>query len=569
MYWSWEHQLTGSTAQIMPKPVIWTIDDDPDVLRAVERDLRRHYGDRYRIISADSGVSALEGVKQLKLRNEPVALFLVDQRMPRMSGVEFLEKAIEFYPESKRALLTAYADTDAAIRAINGAHVDHYLMKPWDPPEERLYDAVDDMLDDWQAGFHPGFEGVRVVGQRWSSQSNDIRDFLGRNFVPHQWLNVEGDENARKLLETSNCDAACLPVVVFQDGTFLKNPPIAEVARKLGLRTKAEFPFYDLVVVGAGPAGLAATVYGAADGLHTLLIEREAPGGQAGRSSRIENYLGFPTGLSGTDLARRAVAQARRFGAEILAPQEVRRVRVEGPSRVLTLADGSEVGCRAVVIASGIAFRKLDVPGLDRLNGAGVYYYAPMSEAFSYRDGNIYIVGGANSAGQAAMYFSRFARQVTMLVRGAALSDTMSQYLEKQIAATKNIEVRLNTKVVSVEGAEHCEKLAIENSKTQQTECVPADALLIYAGAIPRTDWLAGVVERDAQGYLISGQHLMLEGKRPTGWTADRDPFYLETSVPGIFVVGDVRHRSAKGVTSGVGEGAMAVKLVHQYLGLL
>ncbi len=553
----------------MAKPVIWTIDDDPDVLRAVERDLRRHYGDRYRVISADSGLSALEGVKQLKLRNESVALFLVDQRMPRMSGVEFLEKAIEFYPESKRALLTAYADTDAAIRAINKVHIDHYLMKPWDPPEERLYGVVDDLLDDWQAGFHPEFDGVRIVGSRWSSHSNDIRDFLGRNFVPHQWLNVEGDENAGKLLKTTECNAECLPVVVFQDGTFLKNPPIAEVARKLGLRTKAEFPFYDLVVVGAGPAGLAATVYGAADGLHTLLIEREAPGGQAGRSSRIENYLGFPTGLSGTDLARRAVAQARRFGAEILAPQEVTKIRMEGPSRVLTLADGAEIGTKAVLIATGIAFRRLDVPGLDRLSGSGVYYYAPMSEAFSYRDGDVYIVGGANSAGQAAMYFSRFARQVTMLVRGESLSDSMSQYLEKQIGATKNIHVRLNASVTAVEGADRCEKIIIQNNKSHETETVPASALLIYAGAVPRTDWLAGIVERDAQGYIISGQHLMLEGKRPTGWTADRDPFYLEASVPGIFVAGDVRHRSAKGVTSGVGEGAMAVKLVHQYLGLL
>lgn len=553
----------------MAKPVIWTIDDDPDVLRAVERDLRRHYGDRYRVISADSGISALEGVRQLKLRNEAVALFLVDQRMPRMSGVEFLEKAIEFYPESKRALLTAYADTDAAIRAINEVQIDHYLMKPWDPPEERLYGVIDDLLDDWQAGFHPEFDGVRVIGSRWSSQSNDIRDFLGRNFVPHQWLNVEGDENATKLLETTKCDAGCLPVVVFQDGTFLKNPPIADVARKLGLRTKAEFPFYDLVVVGAGPAGLAATVYGTADGLHTLLIEREAPGGQAGRSSRIENYLGFPAGLSGTDFARRAIAQARRFGAEILAPQEVKSIRVEGPSRVLTLADGSEIGTKAVIIATGIAFRSLDVPGLDRLSGSGVYYYAPMSEAFSYRDGDVYIVGGANSAGQAAMYFSKFARQVTMLVRGESLSDSMSEYLEKQIAATKNINIRLRSTVTAVEGEAHCEKITIQNSRTQETETVPASALLIYAGAVPRTDWLEGIVERDAQGYIISGQHLMLEGKRPTAWTADRDPFYLETSVPGIFVVGDVRHRSAKGVTSGVGEGAMAVKLVHQYLGLL
>ena len=553
----------------MAKPVIWTVDDDPDVLRAVERDLRRHYGDRYRVISADSGVSALEATKQLKLRNEAIALFLVDQRMPRMSGVEFLEQAIELYPEAKRALLTAYADTDAAIRAINSVHIDHYLMKPWDPPEERLYGVVDDMLDDWQASYHPTFQGVRVVGNQWSSHSTEVRDFLGRNFVPHQWLNVETDEEAKQLLTTSEADVSSLPLVVFADGSFLANPPTSEVARKLGLKTKAEFPFYDLVIVGAGPAGLAAAVYGAADGLKTLLIEREAPGGQAGRSSRIENYLGFPTGLSGNDLARRAIAQARRFGVEILTPQEVNKVRVEGPSRVLTLSDGGEVGCRALLIATGIAFRKLDVPGLDRLTGAGVYYYAPMSEAFSYRDGNVYIVGGANSAGQAAMYFSKFARQVTMLVRGNSLSDSMSQYLENQIAATKNIEVKLNSSVIAVEGVDHCERITIQNNKSGEQESVPASALLIYAGAVPRTDWLAGIVERDAQGYIISGQHLMLDGKRPTGWTADRDPFYLETSVPGIFVAGDVRHRSAKGVTSGVGEGAMAVKLVHQYLGLL
>jgi thioredoxin reductase (NADPH) len=552
----------------MPKPVIWTVDDDPDVLRAVERDLRRQYGDRYRVISADSGQAALDSVRQLKLRNEPVALFLVDQRMPRMSGVEFLEHAIQLYPDAKRALLTAYADTDAAIRAINSVQIDHYLMKPWDPPEERLYGVVDDLLDDWQASYHPAFQGVRVIGNQWSAHSSDIRDFLGRNFVPHQWLNVETDEAGKKLLETAGATAAALPVVVFQDGTYLSDPPINEVARKLGLRTKAEFPFYDLVVVGAGPAGLAATVYGAADGLHTLLIEREAPGGQAGRSSRIENYLGFPTGLSGNDLARRAVAQARRFGAEILAPQEVNNVRIEGPSRVLTLADGSEIGCRALLIATGIAFRKLEVPGLDKFSGSGVYYYAPMSDAFSYRDGEVYIVGGANSAGQAAMYFSKFARRVTMLVRGSALSDTMSQYLENQIAATRNIEVRLNSNVVSVEGGERCETITIQNNKTQETAKVPANALLIYAGAIPRTDWLAGKVERDELGYILSGQHLMQNGKRPSGWTTNRDPFYLETSVPGIFVAGDVRHRSAKGVTSGVGEGAMAVKLVHQYLGL-
>ena len=553
----------------MAKPVIWTVDDDPDVLRAVERDLRRQYGNRYRIIAADSGHSALEAVKQLKLRNEPVALFLVDQRMPRMSGVEFLEKAIEFYPDAKRALLTAYADTDAAIRAINNVQIDHYLMKPWDPPEERLYGVVDDLLDDWQASYHPVFEGVRVIGHRWSPQSNEIRDFLGRNFVPHQWLNAETDETAKQLLATTGTPISSLPLVVFPDGSFLGNPPFAEVARKLGLKTKAESPFYDLVVVGAGPAGLAAAVYGAADGLHTLLIEREAPGGQAGRSSRIENYLGFPVGLSGSDLARRAVAQARRFGVEILAPQEVKGIRIEGSTRVLTFSDSTEIGCRAIIIATGIAFRKLDVPGLEKLNGAGVYYYAPMSEAFSYRGGDIYIVGGANSAGQAAMYFSKFARQVTMVVRGKSLSDTMSQYLENQIAATKNIVLRFNSSVIAVDGIDRCEMITIQNNKTREQETVPASALLIYAGAVPRTDWLAGIVERDAQGYLISGQHLMRDGRRPTGWSVDRDPFYLETSVPGIFVAGDVRHRSAKGVTSGVGEGAMAVKLVHEYLGLL
>src|SRR6266702_1429732 len=473
----------------MAKPVIWTVDDDPDVLRAVERDLRRHYGDRYKVISADSGDSALEATKQLKRRNEPVALFLVDQRMPRMSGVEFLEKAIEFYPDAKRALLTAYADTAAAIRAINSVQIDHYLMKPWDPPEERLFGVVDDLLDDWQASYRPVFEGVRVIGHRWSPQSNEIRDFLGRNFVPHQWLNVETDETAKQLLATTGAAVSSLPIVLFHDGSFLSNPPTVEVARKLGLKTKAESPFYDLIVVGAGPAGLAAAVYGAADGLHTLLMEREAPGGQAGRSSRIENYLGFPMGLSGSDLARRAVAQARRFGAEILAPQEVKSVRVEGPARVLTLADRSELGCRALLIATGIAFRKLDVPGVDKLNGAGVYYYAPMSEAFSYRDGDIYIVGGANSAVQAAMYFSKFARQVTMLVRGNSLSDSMSQYLENQIAATRNIEVKLNSSVIGVEGVDRCETVTIQNNKACSKETVPASALLIYAGAVPRTDW--------------------------------------------------------------------------------
>jgi thioredoxin reductase (NADPH) len=548
-----------------------TVDDDPEVLRAVERDLRRQYANRYRILAADSGAAALSAVQQLKLRNDPVALFLVDQRMPHMSGVEFLEEALKLYPNAKRALLTAYADTDAAIRAINSVKIDHYLMKPWDPPEERLYGVVDDLLDDWQADFKPLFEGVRVVGHRWSPAGMEIKDFLGRNFIPYQWLDIETDETAKQLVATSNTDVSCLPLVVFSDGSFLPKPSVATVADKLKLKTKADSPFYDLVVVGAGPAGLAAAVYGAADGLRTLLIEREAPGGQAGRSSRIENYLGFPTGLSGGDLARRAVAQARRFGVEILTPQEVAGVRIEGPSRVVRLADGSEITGRAVLIASGIAYRKLDIPGSEKLQGAGVYYYAPMSDAISYRDGNVFIIGGANSAGQAAMYFSKFARQVTIVVRGDALSTSMSQYLEDQIAATKNIEVLVNSNVAEISGTGHCESLTIRNAKTgEQKKREPATAVLIYAGALPRTEWLAGVVERDEQGYVISGQHLSRpDARRPKGWTADRDPFYLETSVPGIFVAGDVRHRSAKGVTSGVGEGAMAVKLIHEYLATL
>ena len=550
----------------MAKPVIWTVDDDPDVLRAVERDLRRQYGNRYRVMAADSGAGALESVKQLKLRNDPVALFLVDQRMPRMSGVEFLEAALEFYPEAKRALLTAYADTDAAIRAINSVKIDHYLMKPWDPPEERLYGVVDDLLDDWQAGFRPPFEGIRIVGHRWSPHFNQMRDFLARNSIPYQLLDAETDETARQLMESSGTDSKHLPLVVFSDGTHLQDPTSAAVAEKLGLKTKAELPFYDLVIVGGGPAGLAAAVYGAADGLRTILIEREAPGGQAGRSSRIENYLGFPTGLSGFDLARRAVSQARRFGVEILAPQEVTGVRVDGPSRFVTLGNGTEIGCRALLIATGIAFRKVDVPGVEELTGAGVYYYAPMTEALSYKNEDVYIVGGANSAGQAAMYFSKYARSVTMLVRGDSLSANMSQYLEDQITATKNITVRLNTSVLEVKGTGRCETITLINNKTCARETVPASALLFYVGAVPYTDWLGGIVERDAQGYIYSGGHFLKEGKRPSGWSPDRDPFILETSVPGVFVAGDVRHASTKGVTSGVGEGAMAVKLIHQYL---
>lgn len=549
----------------MGKPIIWTIDDDPAVLRAIERDLRHQYANRYRIMAADSGQAALAALSELKLRGDAVALFLVDQRMPQMNGVEFLEQALKIYPEAKRALLTAYADTDAAIRAINSVQIDHYFLKPWDPPEG-LYDVLDDLLDDWHQEYRPAFDGIRVVGHRWSSLSNEVRDFLARHFVPYQWLDLERNEEAQQLVAANAIDPACLPLVLLPNGQRLVRPGTQEVAQSINLKIKPESPLYELVVVGGGPAGLAASVYGAADGLKTLLIERSAPGGQAGLSSRIENYLGFPSGLSGGDLARRAVAQARRFGAEILAPQQVVRVRVEGPSRVITLADGTEVSARALLVATGIAYRKLDVPGIERLNGCGVYYYAQMTEAMTDKDADIYIVGGANSAAQAAVFFSSHARSVTMLVRGKSLSSGMSQYLEDRINKTPNISVRLNSSVVAVEGTERCETIVVRNSATGAEEKLPAGALFIYAGAVPYTDWLSGLVERDEQGYVMTGQHLNHEGKKPRGWTLARDPYFLESSVPGIFVAGDVRHRSSKGVTSGVGEGAMAVKLIHEYL---
>src|SRR6266568_2208117 len=479
----------------MPKPILLTVDDDAEVLRAIERDLQRRYAENYRVLRAESGASALEALRGLKKRNSPVGLLLADQRMPQMSGVEFLGQAMGIFPDAKRVLLTAYADTEAAIRAINDAKIHHYLLKPWDPPEEHLYPVLDDLLEDWRASFRPLFDGVRVLGTRWSPHSYAIRDFLTRNQSPYQWVDVEtAEQNAevRRLVGAVGADAASLPMVLFPDGSSLANPSTAQLAEKLGLRVRPEMAFYDLVIVGGGPAGLAAAVYGASEGLSTVMIEMEAPGGQAGMSSRIENYLGFPNGLSGGDLARRAVAQARRFGVEILAPQEVVGVKIEGPSRVLRLSDESEVITRALLIATGIAYRKLEVPGLDRLQGAGVHYYAPMSEAFSYRDGEVYIVGGANSAGQAAMYFSGFARQVTMVVRGESLSSTMSQYLEDQIRATKNITVRANSNVIEVRGSERCEELVIEDGKSGEKQTVPASALLIYAGAVPRTEWLSG-----------------------------------------------------------------------------
>jgi thioredoxin reductase (NADPH) len=549
----------------MAKPVILTVDDDPEVLQAVARDLRHQYGDRFRIIRADSGMSAVEVIHQLKLRNEAVALFLVDQRMPHMSGVEFLEQAMAVFPDAKRALLTAYADTDAAIRAINSVRIDYYLLKPWDPPEERLYPVLDDLLDDWQASFRPPFEGIRVIGNRWSPQSHQVKDFLARNQIPYQWLDVELEE-AHQLTSYAEPDTRQLPLVLFPDGSRLAQPSNLQIAEKIGLQTQAERPFYDLIIVGGGPAGLAAAVYGASEGLSTVMIEREAPGGQAGSSSRIENYLGFPVGLSGSDLARRAVTQARRFGVEILSPQEVTQMRVEDPYRIVQLVDGSELSCHVLLMATGVSYRKLDVPGMANLAGAGVYYGAAMTEAIACSGEDVYLVGGANSAGQAAMYFSKHANHVVMLVRGESLTSSMSQYLIDQIESTSNIEVRTLTTVVEVKGDQHLEAIVLADAKTGEKQVVSAKSLFIFIGASPRTEWLDGIVQRDRQGFILTGPDLIRDGKRPKGWTLDRDPFLLETSVPGIFAAGDVRYGSVKRVASGVGEGAIAVQFIHRYL---
>ncbi len=553
----------------MAKPVLFSVDDDPDVLRAIERDLRSHYGAEYRVISSDSPEGALDALKELKLRNDGVALLLADQRMPRMDGVGFLQAARQIYPDAKRALLTAYADTNAAISAINDANLDYFFMKPWDPPSEHLYPQLDDLLDDWRASYRPAFEGIRVLGTRWSPKSYELRDFLARNHVPYQWIDVEGSANdpeTRRLLEALGPDATNLPVVLFTDGSKLLDSVPAEVARKVGLRTRAQTDFYDMAIIGGGPAGLAAAVYGASEGLHTVMIEREAPGGQAGMSSRIENYLGFPGGLSGGDLARRGVVQAQRFGVEILSPQEALAVRVEGPYRIVKLADGSEISCHALMIATGVQWRRLDAPGIDRLQGAGVYYGGGATEALSCKGEIVYVIGGANSAGQAAMNFSRYAEKVVILVRGESLSSTMSQYLIDQIKQTPNIQLWTRASVAEVHGDTHLEEISVLCADTSKIERVPASAMFIFIGALPRTNWLSDIVERDDRGFILTGPDLLHDGQRPKGWTLDRDPFLLETNVPGIFAVGDVRHGSVKRVASGVGEGSVAVQFIHQYL---
>jgi len=553
----------------MAKPILLSVDDDSDVLRAIERDLRSHYGAEYRVIGSDSPEKALDILKQLSVRNDSVALLLADQRMPRMNGVEFLQEGMRIFPDAKRALLTAYADTSAAISAINEANINYFFMKPWDPPSEHLFPQLDDLLDDWRASYRPAFEGIRVLGTRWSPRSYEMRDFLARNHVPYQWIDVElssSDPETKRILEILGPEANSLPIVLFPDGTRLLESLPGDVAQKVGLRTRAQTDFYDLAIIGGGPAGLAAAVYGASEGLKTVMVEREAPGGQAGMSSRIENYLGFPTGLSGGDLARRAVVQAQRFGVEILAPQEAVGVRTEGPYRIIKLADGSEISCHAWLVATGVQWRRLEAPGVDKLQGAGVYYGGGATEALSCKGEIIYVVGGANSAGQAAMNFARYAEKVVLLVRGDGLASTMSQYLIDQIQQTPNIQVWAHASVAELHGDKRLEEVSILCSDTDKIERVPASSMFIFIGALPRTDWLAGLVERDDRGFILTGPDLIRNGERPKGWVLDRDPFLLETNVPGIFAVGDVRHGSVKRVASGVGEGSVAVQFIHQYL---
>ena len=554
----------------MAKPVILTVDDDADVLRAVERDLKRHYASGYRVLRAESGSVALDLLNKLKERNDTVAIFLVDQRMPKMDGVSFLAEAIKMFPDAKRVLLTAYADTDAAIAAINRVHIHQYLLKPWDPPEEHLYPYLDDLLDDWTSGYKPPFEGVRVLGNRWSPQSHSVKDFLARYNVPYRWLDIERRDRDSEVgglvgvLEESELQK--LPLVLFPDGSKLCAPSPTEIADRIGLRTRAETDFYDVVIIGGGPSGLAAAVYGASEGLRTVMIEREAPGGQAALSSRIENYLGFPSGLTGADLTRRAVMQARRFGVEILAPQEATQVRVEGPYKIVQLANGTEIRCHVILIATGVRWRKLDVPGMDRLTGAGIYYGATLTEAIECRGETVYLVGGANSAGQAAVHFATYADKVVLLVRGDSLKSSMSQYLIDRIQQTPNIRVEYNSRIVEVHGTDRLEQVSILCSTSNETTIVPANSLFIFIGATPHAHCVEGLVECDERGFILSGPDLIRNGERPKGWQSERDPALLETSVPGIFVVGDVRHGSVKRVASGVGEGSIAIQLIHQYL---
>jgi thioredoxin reductase (NADPH) len=549
----------------MPKPVLMTVDDDPGVSRSVARDLRRRYGQDYRIVRAESGPEALEALRELMLRGEQVVAILADYRMPQMNGIEFLEQAMDVVPHARRALLTAYADTDAAIQAINVVDVDHYLLKPWDPPEEKLYPVIDAPLDAWQETGDRELEDLRVVGHRWSEPSYQLRDFLSRNLVPYRWLSAD-DAEGRRLLEAAGVGPESVPLLVTADGRAMARPTASEVAEAAGLSTAPDRDFYDLIIVGGGPAGLGAAVYGASEGLKTLLVERQAVGGQAGQSSRIENYLGFPDGISGGDLTTRARRQVGKFQAEVLNTREVVGLRADGAARTLTLADGGEVSAHSVVLATGVAYRPLVADGVTELTGSGIYYGSAATEGPACEGADVFIIGGANSAGQAAMYFSRFAKKVTLLVRGDSLESSMSYYLIQQIENRENVHVRTRCEVIAAQGEGHLQAITICDSKNGMSTTIECGYLFVFIGAEPRTDWLGDAVARDEKGFVYTGPDLLTNGTRPKGWDRDRDPFYLECSVPGIFAAGDVRANSVKRVASAVGEGAMAVTLVHRYL---
>ncbi|MBB5872684.1 thioredoxin reductase (NADPH) [Allocatelliglobosispora scoriae] len=549
----------------MTHPAILTVDDDPAVSRAVARDLRRRYGERYRVVRAATGLEALDALREIKLRGEQVALLLADYRMPQMNGVQFLEAAMDLFPRARRVLLTAYADTDAAISAINVVDVDHYLLKPWNPPEEQLYPVVDALLDVWLASPDATSAEIRVVGHRWSAPSYKVRDFLARNLVPYRWHLADDPEGAR-LLSAAGLTGADVPLVVTAEGKSLVQPSEAELAASVGLTITPAADFYDVIVIGAGPAGLGAAVYGASEGLRTVLVERRATGGQAGQSSRIENYLGFPDGVSGSQLTERARRQALKFGAELLSAREVVALENTGSTRVVRFADDTRIAAHSVVLATGVSYRMLDVPGCADLTGRGVFYGSAATEAANCAGQEIYVVGGANSAGQAAVYFARYASHVHILIRAEDLRSSMSQYLVGQIEAIDNITVHPFTQVCASEGDEHLERLTLIDARTGNTRLVETSWLFIFIGAEPRTDWLDGVVARDSRGFVVTGPDLVVEGRRPAGWGLPRDPYHLECSVPGVFAAGDVRADSVKRVASAVGEGAMAISLVHRYL---
>jgi thioredoxin reductase (NADPH) len=549
----------------MSKPILLTVDDDPEVLNAIERDLRQHFRTDYRVVKASSGAQALDTIKELKQRGAQLALFLVDERMPHMTGTQFLGEAIKVYPDARKVLLTAYADTETAIRAINQIGLDHYLMKPWEPPSTRLYPVLEDLLSEWHAKARPAFDGIRVAGSSLSQASFAVKDFLASNHVPYQWLDMDDEATVRALLSGAAGGAFRQPLVFFPDGTTLVQPTTRELAEKVGLQTRAKQPFYDLIVVGGGPAGLASAVYGASEGLRTILVERSAPGGQAGTSSKIENYLGFPSGVSGEELARRAKTQAMRFGAEILT-QEAVEIRREDPYRKAILEDGTELTGYAILIAPGMEVRRLQAAGCDSLLGAGVYYGAALTEAATYRGQDVIVVGGANSAGQGAMFFSLHARKVTMLVRGPSIAATMSQYLVDRIAEAPNVEVLTNTTVVAAHGHGRLEGVTVANGVSGERRELPASAMFIFIGTAPRTALCGDLVMRDPQGFVLTGRDVMIDGRPPAGWTVARDPYLFETNVPGIFSAGDARHGSGKRVAAAVGEGSATVSMIHQYL---